>query len=279
MELYTYDMLKADIRELEVEFDCLKTVNTGKTMLSRDIPALILGRGSKSVIYIGAQRGGGSLSAEILVRFAREYLSNYKKKRCVFHIDSGFLFNTRSIILIPMPNPDGNAIASSGPDREHPLYQKQCAVCKTGDFSHWSGNARGVDISANYLIPAACADGSIMGVHPESEPETAALCGFIRRASAQKKISLLLSLFCGDTQSILFPEHPGGAEEASLASILSQRASLEMGTLGPQHEALGLCEWFISEFSKPALAAEISKRAANSIYESLRPLLFTAPIL
>ena len=287
MKSYNYEILQREIYELKDKHPYLETVTIGKTMLSREIPALILGRGSKSVMYIGGQRGTEGLSTEILMCFVREYLQFYQEKKQIFHIDTGFLFNTRSIFIIPMPNPDGNMIASQGPSPTHLLYDRQLRINRQqSDFSEWIGNARGVDIGSNYpqnyTSPelASPPQGSIAGEYPESEPESSALCRFIRQQTLSQKISLLLALGT-QNRSIRYWED----NSLSLARILGARSHLPVSKMELSDECRGLCRWFVSECCAPALGIHSGRTEndgasdASRQYMSLRELFFTSPIL
>lgn len=61
------------------------------------VPVIMLGIGEKSVLYTGCDEYGTGL----LLRFCEEYCAIYSRRGVTYGSSSAFLFNSRSLILIP----------------------------------------------------------------------------------------------------------------------------------------------------------------------------------
>lgn len=145
----------------------------------------------KSVLYVGTHHGMEWITTLFLLRFINEYCEYYKGGKQAFGINLGTLFATRCIRVIPMLNVDGAQLQIHGVEDSNPLKERLERM-SGGDYSKWQANARGVDLNHNYNAGFAEykkleAEANIMpgptrfsGENPESEPETGALCNYIR---------------------------------------------------------------------------------------------------
>jgi g-D-glutamyl-meso-diaminopimelate peptidase len=196
-----------------------------------------------------------------------------------------------------MLNPDGVEYQIHGPDPEHALYPRLLSMNGgSRDFSHWQANARGVDLNHNYnagflaykeyerehQIPCG-APTKYSGTCPESEPESAALCNYIRFISAPK---LLLSLHTQGEE--IYYSSNGQIPERSHAILRCMTEACGYTPAIPTASAAfgGLLDWCIQSLGIPAFTLECGKGEnplpltdASPIYARLRMLLFTLPTL
>ncbi len=194
-------LLYEELSRLANTYPALLRRTLGRSLLGREIPLLLLGRGPRRMLYVGAHHASEWLTARLLLSFLSELLEAQAENERPFGLDLSFLLSRRTLIFVPMLNPDGVAIHMG--EGDDPLAERRLRMVKDGDFTHWQANARGVDLNHNYRIgfseykrlePSLGILGGgptrYSGEGPESEPETAALAGFIRAA----RPSLLMSL-------------------------------------------------------------------------------------
>jgi g-D-glutamyl-meso-diaminopimelate peptidase len=179
---------------------------------------------------------------------------------------TGIVLENRTLCVVPMLNPDGVELQINGKDDLNPLTERLNAM-SGGDFSRWQANGRGVDLNHNYDAGffeykkyerehGITAGATLFsGEHPESEPETSALCAFIRA----RGIDMLIALHTQGEEIYydfggIVPD--GGKVIAKRLSALSGYALSE-----PTGSAAygGLKDWFIKEFSRPGFTVEIGK--------------------
>lgn len=268
----------------------------GRSFLDCEIPLLRIGGGEKAILYVGGHHGMETVTSAVLLRFAFELCEAAAAGRRVYNVSPEYLLRHRSIYILPLLNPDGAMIAAGGLSPAHPLYERILKMNggKT-DFSHWQANGRGVDLNHNYNagfeeykqleVRAGIFGGAptkYSGDYPESEPETAALCSFLRGTLPRCTLTLhtqgeeIYYSSCGKVPL------RGASYAKTAARLTGYRLAVPEG--GAAYG--GLTDWIIGELSLPSLTLECGKgenplppESLTGIYGRLRELLFTAPIL
>lgn len=291
---FDYAVLMRHLYELEQTYPIFKLSYLGTSVLDRAIPQITLGTGRRRLLYVGTHHGMEWITAAILVRFAKELCATVTKDGYVGHLHCKSIFNTHTIHIIPMLNPDGAEYQIHGISKENPLYERLLTMNRgSEDFSSWQANARGVDLNHNYdvgfeeykkQVPsvggAPTRDG---GDTPESEPEVRQLCNFIRYHED------LLGVMTLHTQG---REIFYGAPEArprkseGIAARLAKLTSYQLSVAkGPSAHG-GLCDWCTETLGLPAFTVECGKgknplpfSSLPNVYRELREALFTFPIL
>ncbi len=267
------------------------------SILGAPIPILTVGTGAHEVLYVGAHHGMEWITALLLCRFLEEICELSKDghshnrralpvclELCKFHV-------------IPMLNPDGVSYQIHGVDAKNPLRERLLRMNPDGeDFSKWQANARGVDLNHNYdagfweYKPLEVENGITQGAptrysgeYPESEPEVAALCNWIRFHSD------LCGILTLHTQGEEIYYQSGG-KSAPRAPAIAKRLSRMSGYRLSEAEGLasfgGLTDWCARGERLPCFTLECG-RGVNplpisdhiAIYSRLCRLLFTFPTL
>lgn len=280
------------IEVLSTKYPHLSVSYLGESMLGRGIPVLTFGRGSKSVLYVGAMRGGEWLTSMFLLRIVSELCELYQQKSRVFRCSVPYLFDTRTVYVIPMLNPDGVDCVLRGVGKDHILYDRLLSMNGgSEDFSHWQANARGVDLTKNFnadfverkqlegergILGGAPSDYS--GASPESEPETGYLCNFLRfHDHVRAVLSFHMedrSIRCTDGRRTVLRAH-SIADALARTSACPIRNEPSNATLG------GLLSWCAEELVIPAFsigcAGNGARTDAFSSYMAIREMLLLAP--
>lgn len=186
--------LTVAIRQFVARYRFLRVGCIGRSILGREIPVLAVGNGRRQILYVGAHHGMEWLTSAWLLRFLIEFCEALRSGKTVYGVTLPTFCERFTLHVIPMLNPDGVDYQQHGVSRDNPLYAR--AVGMNGgrtDFSHWQANARGVDLNHNYDAGFAeykqlesklgIRDGAptrYAGQEPESEPETRALCNYVR---------------------------------------------------------------------------------------------------
>ena len=283
---FSYESLTAELEALAAASPCLSFASLGQSICGRQIPLLRLGHGSHGVLYCAAHHGSEWLTAGLLAAFAREYCRAHSERQSVCSINVPYLANTRSIWLLPILNPDGMVLAQTGKDDRNPLVP----AADHGTYLTYRGNARGVDLNRNFdagfetvrrQVPDAARP--VCGEHPESEPETAALCTFIR---AHAPFDMLISFHTAGEEIYWDYENDASPRQRNLAGILSRLCGYPTARPAPDARHGGLKDWYRKEYGAPAFTVEcgpgqtpLDPAQLPSLYERLRPLLFTAAVL
>ncbi|MGM9637410.1 MAG: M14 family zinc carboxypeptidase [Eubacteriales bacterium] len=291
--------MDADSCEKGVELICRRfgTVreNIGESLLGQKIPMLTVGSGENICLYVASHHGMESITSAVLLGWLWRLL----EKR-----EQGNFEPAMSDVcyrVIPMLNPDGVDLCIHG--KEAPcLAGRQEAVmrlgqiCPKGDFSAWQSNARGVDLNHNYDASFTAykqleKEQSITagptryaGEYPESEPESGALAGLIRRA--REHLSAVISLH-SQGKEIYWTSNgfalPGGFERAMGFSRLCGYTLSEPSGMAAYG---GLTDYLLTSLRLHALTVECGKGKnplpmsdLPEILEELSPALTMAPLI
>ena len=265
----------------------------GNSLLSRRIPMLSLGDGEREVFYCAGHHGSEWLCSSVLLRFAAELGELAAAGRSVFGISLSYLCRIRRISILPMLNVDGTEISLYGAGDDCPTAERLQRANGSSDFTHWQANARGVDLNHNYnarfyeykeleraegMYSAAPSRWS--GEYPESEPETACLCNYLRYRAPRLVLSLHSQgeVIYGDTGEV------EGAD--AIASRLSAYTGYALDTPEGGASCGGLCDWYRAEMHLPAFTVECGRGEnplplsdGEGIYSRLRRALFCAPAM
>lgn len=283
------------INEFSERYPFLSVSSIGESILGRGIPILSLGEGKKSVLYVGAHHGMEWITTTLLLRFVNEYCELLKKNSKVFSYDLGYIYSTRTVYVIPMLNPDGVDYQINGVNEENVIYERLIKMNNNSkDFSRWQANARGVDLNHNYNCGFAeykkieteqgvfeGASTRYSGNMPESEPEVASLCNFLR---FNEDIKMVLT-FHSQGEEIYYTSGDKTAPRSkTVAGALSRLSGYKLSKPEGMAAYGGLTDWCISELGRPSFTVECG-RGENplpisdhfSIYTRIREMLFTAP--
>ncbi|MBQ9429517.1 MAG: hypothetical protein IJU41_08250 [Clostridia bacterium] len=285
----------AACRLLADAFDFLGFNYLGSSIMGHSIPLLTLGRGEKEFVYVGTHHGAERITGGLLLYFIAEFCAAAKGRRGICGVSPEYLMQTRKLCLLPMLNVDGADIAARGAPKDHLLTPRLLAMCKDGDFTHWQANARGVDLNHNYnagfevyrsAFPkydeTGGAPSRYAGLFPESEPETAAMAGFLRYRTPAALLTL-------HTQGREIYATSGGKcprQSPAAAKKLAELTGYAIKT--PVGEAAfgGLTDYCITALDLPAFTLECGKGQNPlphgdllSIYAEIRTALFVFPTL
>ncbi len=254
---YTYSDLQADLKRLRVPH-----YEIGKSTEGRSIYAFRLGTGKNHVLYNGAHHGLEWLTPPLLMQFAFDYLDALKQNRRLATFNINELCQKTTIHIVPMLNPDGIEIAARGSKRKDLILMNRGAdFCK-----NWQSNARGVDLNHNYdagfsickkqeyaLGITGPGPTRYGGKAPESEPETRALCDYVR----QNDFKLCLAYH--SQGEVIYYDYNGVVPENG-AEICRELCALS-GYLPDKAEGIasygGFKDWFIETYRRPAYTIEI----------------------
>ncbi len=177
-----YEGMNEYLDVLAERYPIMSVTSIGQTVLGKRIPMISIGRGKKSVLYVGCCSGTDIVTSSVLLRYINEYCDHIVSDSRIYNCSAAYLFATRTVVIVPMLNPDGAEYCVSGADQNNPLYER---VIMGADLSKWRGNARGVELRENF-------GETFDDVHSlDCEQETGALRNYLM---FNRDIKLVLSL-------------------------------------------------------------------------------------
>lgn len=264
------------------------------SILSRDIPLLKLGEGKRVILYVGVHHGTEWMTGALLLRFLEEICEAAVLGRAAYGVHIPFALKSRTLLFVPMLNPDGVALAQGHSVDGDLLSERRRRMNPSGDFSHWQANARGVDLNHNYdagfpeykkiekeLGIEGGAPTRYSGEFPESEPESAALAALVRASMPAAVLSLHTQ---GEEIYYAAEARVKGSEAIArrFAALSGYRVSVPEGAAAYG----GLADYTAGKLGIPSFTLECGRGEnplpdgdAPLVYASIRRLLFESIIL
>ena len=277
-------------------YTILRPAMVGRSVLGREIPALMLSAGDAgpAVLMAAAFHGQEWLTTLCALRLCEELCAAQRARTSLCGIPIDKALRDRQIWCVPLVNPDGVEIARYGSSAAG-AYAASAAAAGADIPGVWQTNARGVDINHNFnagwaqMQELARKNGKISpgrryysGPEPESEPETRALTELCRRYDFRHVVALHSQ---GEEIYWSYGHHTPPqsrimARVLGLASGYAVAQPREMATHG------GFKDWFIDRYHRPGFTLEMG-RGSNplpltcfeEIYRKAREMLVLSVLL
>ena len=294
---FDHEALTEAISELCERFDFLSYNYLGNSILGRGIPLLTVGKGAREVLYIGAHHGMEWITSLVLTRFLWELCDAYAKGHKPYRISLELLLQTHTLHVVPMLNPDGVEYQIHGVKEDNPLFDRLKTMNQGSEsFSKWQANARGVDLNHNYDAGFSeyqiwqCKNGigggaptRFCGETPESEPEVASLCNFIR---FHDRLRGVMTLHTQGREIYYKSDGKAPRKASAVAQRLASLCGYRLAEASGPAAYGGLTDWCVRKLDLPSFTLECGKgvnplplSAFFSIYRDLRQALFCFPLL
>lgn len=192
---YTYDLLTQNLFTLNRAFPFLNIQVVGSSVLGKKLYVVKLGTGSKKVFYSASFHANEWITSVIMMKFIEDYCNAYVNDSNLYDYNIKTLFNTVSIYIMPMVNPDGVDLVTGNLSKNSSAFiQAQNIALKYPDIpfpSGWKANILGTDL--NLQFPAewqkakeikysqgftSPAPRDFVGLAPLIEPEAKAIYNF-----------------------------------------------------------------------------------------------------
>lgn len=294
---YDYDRMNEDIFELKETYPFLDVVSIGQSVLGRELYCLKLGRGKNQVLYNGAHHALEWITSLLLMKFCESYLRAYDQKVRLLGYDIGEMFETSTIYLVPMVNPDGVNLVINGMDRSDPLYETLVSYNQgSPSFAKtWQANIHGADLNHNYdadfhksrdaekehdIFGPNCT--RYAGKRPFCEPETRALAQFV----SQKTLRLVIAYHTQGKEIYYDFNGKEPKESYEIGTLLARETGYVLAVPEGIASFGGFKDWFIDLYKKPGFTIEagIGKNPLplsqfHEIYRDNLPAMLLAAII
>ena len=152
-EAYNYTKLQEDIKKLKNRYPFLQVETIGESVQKRQIQSIRIGTGSNEVMYSSSIHANEYITTTVLMKFIEDFCEAYTKNMDIFEHNPKMIFDTSSIYIVPMLNPDGVELVTGNvkegtEDYNH--YKEIADQFPSISFpSGWKANYNGVDFK-NY---------------------------------------------------------------------------------------------------------------------------------
>lgn len=291
MKCYNFEILKKDIEMLAQKFPYLEWGSIGKSIWGRELYYIRLGHGERKISYNGAHHGMEWITSAMLIKFAEDFLSALRDEKCLCGFSVEALCKKTSLYIIPMLNPDGVELSTSGLPEwlSEDEYDRLLQYNGSCDFTRWQANAGGVDLNHNYdaMWQQSKSMEKEYGVYgpgptrfsgqaPLSEPESRALAEF----TVKQNFDMVLAFHSQGKviyQGFQGKEPPVSVKIANAFELISP---YKLDTTEGIASYGGYKDWFVDKFRRPGFTIEVGEGVNPLPYENL-PIIYkeTLPLL
>ncbi len=265
---YSSGVLLSDLGALEARYSFLQRGSAGKSVMGTDIPYMRFGQGSKKVAYNAAHHANEWITSPVLMRFLERLCQMYVQGGTLAGQSVRGLFDSVSLYVVPMVNPDGVDLVTGQIQPGSKAYQDAYAIRGELPFPQsWKANIKGIDLNNNYpaLFEVGKEEKAAIGIdspaprdfpgpYALSEPESAGMAAITKELSPRLTVALHTQ---GEEIYWRFNDimPPDGRR------IGEEMAQVSGYTLAdPQGNSYGgYKDWFIQTYNRPGYTAELGK--------------------
>ena len=265
---FTSTVLELVMTGLSARYPFITVGSAGKSVMGKELYYLKIGNGTRQIFYNASHHGNEWITTPLLLSFAEEYAAALAGSGTVFGIPAAKLYNSSTLYIMPMVNPDGVDLVTGELDRGK-FFENAKRI--SADYpsipfpSGWKANIDGIDpnlqypagwdnareikFSQGYVSPAPR---DYVGTEPLVAPESRAVYDF----TLQHDFALTISYH---TQGeVIFWQYLDYDPENALeiAQKFSRLSGYEVAQVAYESSFAGYKDWFISEYNRPGYTIE-----------------------
>lgn len=148
--IFSSNIVYENLDSLQASYPFLEVGSTGRSVLGKDIPYVRVGRGQKEVFYSAAIHANEWITSIVLLEFLHEYCAAIQNNGTIWGFSARYLFESVSIYIIPIVNPDGVDLVTGALSSSSDAYRQAQEIANNFPdipfIEGWKANIRGVDL-------------------------------------------------------------------------------------------------------------------------------------
>ena len=266
---YSYALNTILLDGLAARYPFITEGLAGRSVMGKRLETATLGTGGRQVFYNASHHANEWITSLVLMKYLENYAKAYATGGSIFRVEARTLFDSVTLHLLPLVNPDGVDLVTGALPAEDSYYQQAKALSAYyPDIpfpSGWKANIAGVDLNLGY--PAGWeqareikfAQGytrpgprDYVGSGPLEEPENRGVYRYTRERD------FLLTLSYHTQGEVIYDRYlnfdpPGSGE---IAEAFSRASGYAVADTPYQSGFAGYKDWFIQTYNRPGYTIE-----------------------
>ena len=146
---YSSSILEINLNSLKKIYPFIEVNSIGKSVLGKNIPYIKIGRGEKEVFYSASYHANEWITSVVLMKFLADYCYAYKNNLTIFNYSARQIFETTTVYIVPMVNPDGVDLVTGEIKKDSEIYNYARQIAsyypQIPYTSGWKANIKGVN--------------------------------------------------------------------------------------------------------------------------------------
>lgn len=241
----------------------------GKTIIGDDIPYLKIGIGSNEVFYSASFHANEWITTPVLIKFVSDYCYSITNDLEIYGLNATNLFNTTTLYVVPMVNPDGVNLVNNFFSTDSWAYNFAKDISSNYPnipfVDGWKANIRGVDL--NLQFPAGWqnaqeikykqgftypAPRDFVGYGPLTEPESLAIYNF----TLEHNFRLILTYHTQGKEIYWNFQNINPPDGLKIANQFAEASGYSVEEVPYNSSFAGYKDWFIQNYNRPGYTIE-----------------------
>ncbi len=274
---YGYNLMKQNIEELKRAYPFLEIKIAGYSVLGKPIPYIKIGNGEKKVLYHASIHANEWITSVLLMKFIEDFCRAYIFAQTIQGHSARELFQTVSLYIIPMVNPDGVDLVTGNVNKKSEIYKNYETIAHrfaTIPFPDgWKANFNGVDL--NLQFPAGWenakkikyaqgfdspAPRDFVGEGPLTQPEALMLYDF----TLSHNFTLTISYHTQGQEIYWDFQNSNPPRGYEIGQEFAKISGYSLEEVPYNSSFAGYKDWFIQEYNRPGYTIEAGIRRKST---------------